>query len=196
MAITITNSIGQHNIPQKITQKQNIDLSCHTGSCMAHLNCLPPRAASVNFWFFIAVPFGGGCWYKAKYGMRDAATQDRRWNERVKLWIFRKMETVATCSMTDGNGSYHGLAPSFFEEMTRCRRQNHCQRWPGNSNCPSEFRKISRVPSSFMSVCVYAIATVVLQLTATAVATHPHRRISKRWYVADVKTSLEMTRQP
>ena len=34
------------------------------------------------------------------------------------------METVATCSMTDGNGSYHGLAPSFFEEMTRCRRQN------------------------------------------------------------------------
>ena len=39
-----------------------------------------------------------------------------------------KMETVATCSTTDGNGSYHELAPSFFEEMTRCRRQKHCQR--------------------------------------------------------------------
>ena len=42
------------------------------------------------------------------------------------------METVATCSMTDGNGSYHGLAPSFFEEMTRCRRQKHCRRRPDN----------------------------------------------------------------
>ena len=34
-------------------------------SCMVHLNCFPPRAASVNFWFLIAVQFGGGCWYKA-----------------------------------------------------------------------------------------------------------------------------------
>ena len=23
------------------------------GSCMAHLNCLPPRAAGVNNWFFL-----------------------------------------------------------------------------------------------------------------------------------------------
>ena len=37
-----------------------------------------------------------------------------------------QMETVATCSTTDSNGSYHGLTPSFFEEMTRCRRQKHC----------------------------------------------------------------------
>ena len=35
------------------------------------------------------------------------------------------METVATCSTTDGNGSYHGLTPSFFEEMTRCRRKKN-----------------------------------------------------------------------
>ena len=62
MAINITNSRGQHKIPQRITQKQkHIDLSCHTGSCMGHLNCFPPRAAGVNFWFFIAVPFAGGC---------------------------------------------------------------------------------------------------------------------------------------
>ena len=32
------------------------------------------------------------------------------------------METVSTCFTTDGNGSYHGLAPWFFEEMTRFRR--------------------------------------------------------------------------
>ena len=51
------------------------------------------------------------------------------------------METVATCSMTDGNGSYHGLAPSFFEEMTRCQSQKHCRRRPDNPNGPSKFRK-------------------------------------------------------
>ena len=51
------------------TQTKHTDLSCHTGSCMAHLNCFPPRAAGVNFWFFIAVPFGGGCWYKVKCDM-------------------------------------------------------------------------------------------------------------------------------
>ena len=69
MAINITNSIGQHKIPQRITQKQNTLTFLATGSCMAHLNCCPRRAAGVNFWFFIAVPFGGGCWYKAKCEM-------------------------------------------------------------------------------------------------------------------------------
>ena len=54
--------------------------------------------------------------------MRDAVTQNRRRKERAKLWIFREMETVATCSTT--NGSCHGLALSFFNDMTRRRRQN------------------------------------------------------------------------
>ena len=43
--------------------------------------------------------------------------------------------------MTDGNGSYHGLAPSFFEEMTCYRRQKHCRRRPDNPNGPSKFSK-------------------------------------------------------
>ena len=60
---------------------------------------------------------------------------------RAKLWIFRGMEMMATCFMTDGNGSDHGLAPSFFEEMTRCRRQKHCQRRSDNPNGPSKFGK-------------------------------------------------------
>ena len=91
MAINITNSIGQHKIPQRITETKHTYLSCHTGSCMAHLNCFPTRAAGVNFWFFIAVPSGSGCWYKAKCGMWDAATQDRLRNKRAKLWIFREI---------------------------------------------------------------------------------------------------------
>ena len=52
-----------------------------------------------------------------------------------------EMETVATCSTADGNGSYHGLAPSFFAEMARFRRQNHCRRRPDNPNGLLKFRK-------------------------------------------------------
>ena len=67
--------------------------------------------------------------------------QNRQRNEHAKLWIFRKIGMVATCSTTDGNGSCHGLAPSFFEEMTRCRRQKHRRQWPGNHIGPSKFGK-------------------------------------------------------
>ena len=150
---------------------------------MAHLNCFLPRATGVNFCFFIAVPPGGGCWYKAKWKMWDAATQNRRRNDRAKLWIFRKIakcrwwrfskrwhvadvknitgNNQATlmvdrhsaniaysfwfyvclrlqdrdcCSVADGNGSYYGLGPSFFEEMTCCRHHKLHWRWPGNHN--------------------------------------------------------------
>ena len=54
-----------------------------------------------------------------------------------------EMETVATCSMTVGNGSYHGLAPSFFEEMTRFRRQKHCQRRPDTLRVHRNFANIA-----------------------------------------------------
>ena len=53
MTINITNRIGKHKIPQTITETKHTDLSYHTGSCMAHLNCLPPRAAGVSYWFFL-----------------------------------------------------------------------------------------------------------------------------------------------
>ena len=86
-------------------------------------------------------PSGGGCWYKAKCEMLLCKIDGK--NERAKLWIFREMETVATCSTTDGNGSYHGLVPSFFEEMIRFRRQKHRRRRPDNPNGPSKFRKYS-----------------------------------------------------
>ena len=109
MTINITNRIGQHKIPQRITQKQNT-LTFLTTRVRAWP--VPHSAADVNDWFFYLVV---GVGIKQK---QDAATQDIQRNERAKLWIFRtncEMETVATCSTTDGNGSYHGLAPSFFE---------------------------------------------------------------------------------
>ena len=106
MTINTTNSIGQHKIPQRITQKQNTDLSCHTGSCMAHLNCLPPRAADVNFWFFVAVPFGGGCWYKAKCKMllrkidREMNVQNCGFFAKWRWWR-RALSLTATAVITD-----------------------------------------------------------------------------------------------
>ena len=138
---------------------------------MAHLNCLPPRAAGVNYWFFLLAHLVVAVGINK---IRDDATQDRWRNERAKLWIFREMETVATCSTTDGNGSYHGLVPSFFEEMTRCRRQKHCRRRPDNPNGRSKFRKYR------VHLPLLHLFTSARSLMAAAVATHPHRRIWKR----------------
>ena len=53
MTNNITNRIGHHKIPQRITEKKHTDLSYHTSLCMARLNFLHPRAAGVNYWFFL-----------------------------------------------------------------------------------------------------------------------------------------------
>ena len=119
-------------------------------------------------------PSCGGCWYKAKCEMRDFATQDRRRNECAKWWI--------------------------FHEIAKWRRWRHAPRLMATAvimNSRHRFSKraigipqISRVPSTFTSVYVCAIATVVPRLTAAAVAMHPHRRILKRLHVADVKNLI------
>ena len=129
---------------------------------MAHLNCLPPRAAGVNYWFFLLAHLVVGVGIKQ--------------NEKCEM-LLRKIDgerNVQNC------GIYHELVPSFFEEMTRCRRQKHCRRRLDNPNGPSKFRKyrvffpLLRMFTSARSV------TVVPRLTAAAVATHTHRHISKR----------------
>ena len=131
------------NTTKNNAETKHTDISYHTGSCMAHLNCLPPRAAVVNYWCFLLA-----------YLMVDVGIKQ---NAKCKILLCKidgemnvqncgfprnyEMETVATCSMTDGNGSYHGLAPSFFKEMTHSRRQKHCRPQPDNPNGPSKFRK-------------------------------------------------------
>ena len=140
--------------------------------------------------------------------MRDAATQDRRRNERAKLRIFReivkwrrwrhaswltatavirdlrhrfskrwhvadvkniagddqttlmvhrnsaniactfriyvclRLRECDCCSTADGSGSSHAPAPSYFEEMSRCRHQKLHWRWPGNPNGRLKFRNL------------------------------------------------------
>ena len=66
------------------------------------------------------------------------------------------------------------------------RRNEHAKRW---IFCEMEtVAKCSTTEgSTFTSVYVCAIAFVVPQLTATAVATHPRHHISERWHVADIK---------
>ena len=58
-----------------------------------------------------------------------------------------EMETVATCSTTDGNGSYHRSTPSFFEEMTRFRHQKHCC---DNQTTPTVHRNSANIACTFL----------------------------------------------
>ena len=157
---------------------------------MAHLNSLPPRAAGVNFWFFIAVPFDGGCWYKAKCEMLLRKTDGEMNMQNCE------MVTVATCFMTDGNGSYHGLAPLFFEELTRCRRQNHCRRRPGNPNGPSLFRKY-RVYLPLLCLFTSTRTRLLFRGWRQRQLPRTHTIVFRRddTLLTSI-TSLEMTRQP
>ena len=53
MTINITNRTGAQNTTKNNTETKHTHLSYHTDSCMAHLNCLPLKAASINYWFFL-----------------------------------------------------------------------------------------------------------------------------------------------
>ena len=162
---------------------------------MAHLNCLPPRAAGVNYWFFLLAHLvvGVGIKQNAKCEMLLRKIDGEMNVQNGEFSAKLRMKTVATCSTTDGNGSYHGLSPSFFEEMTRCRRQNIA----GDDQTTlmvHQFRKyrvflpLLRLFTSVRSLLLFR------SFMAAAGATHPHRHISNRLHVADVKTWLEMTR--
>ena len=141
-------------------------------------------------------PSGGGFWYKAKCEMWDVATQDRRRNEHAKLWIVCEIakwrrwrhapRLTATAVITD---SRHRFSKRWHvadvkniagdDQTTLILHRNYA-----NIVCPFRFY-----------VCLHLHDRNCCS-TAAAVATHSHRRISKRWHVVDVKTWLEMTRQP
>ena len=128
------NRIEQHKLESYHTQVQ------HTNK--THWPFFPPRVAGVHFCFFFAVPSDGGCWYYVKCEMvlckidgemimQNCGYFAKLWNEDSGDW----------CSMADGSGSCSELAPSFFEEMIRCRHQEHRRRWPGNPNGRLKFCK-------------------------------------------------------
>ena len=110
---------------------------------MAHLNCLPPRAAGVSYWFFLLAHLVVGVGYKAKCEMLDAATQNRRRNERAKWWFFAKLRNGDDGDMLHDWRQWQlsWTRAIVFEEMTRCRLQKHCRRRTDNPNGPSKFCK-------------------------------------------------------
>ena len=60
----------------------------------------------------------------------------------VRFYVCLRLRNRDCCSAADGSGSYHAPAPSYFEEMTRCRRQKFHWRWPSNANGRSKFRNL------------------------------------------------------
>ena len=51
-----------------------------------------------------------------------------------RIYVCLRLCDHDCCSVADGNGSCYAPAPSYFEEMPRCRRQRFHWRWPGNPN--------------------------------------------------------------
>ena len=58
-----------------------------------------------------------------------------------RLYVCLRLCDRYCCSAADG-GSCHAPAPSYFEEITRCRRKKLDWRWPGNPNGRSIFRNL------------------------------------------------------
>ena len=112
---------------------------------MAHLNSLPPRAAGVNYWFFLLARLvvGVGKKQNAKREMlhckidgeknvqsggisaklQNGDSGDMLHDSRLRFYVSLRLCDRDCCSTADGNSSCHAPAPSYFEEMTRCRHQ-------------------------------------------------------------------------
>ena len=110
--------------------------------------------------------------------MRDAATQDRRQNEHAKLRIFREIAKwrrwwhapwlTATAVITD---SRHRFSKNWHVADVK--------NIAGDDQTTLMVHRNSANIACTFRIYVCAIATVVPRLTVAAVATHPHRRISK-----------------
>ena len=92
--------------------------------------------------------------------MRDAATQNRRRNERAKRWTFRDIVKwrrwrhvprltasllrlfTSTRSLLLFRSRRQRQLPRTRAEMTRCRHQKLHWRWPGNPNGRSKLRNL------------------------------------------------------
>ena len=122
--------------------------------------------------------------------MRDAATQDRRRNERAKLWIFRKIakwrrwrHAPRLTAMTVITDSWHRFSKRWHVADVKIIAGDDQTTL---TNGPSKFRQY-RAYLPLLRLFTSAGSRLVPRLTAAAVATHLHRRISKRWHVVNVK---------
>ena len=59
-----------------------------------------------------------------------------------RIYVCLRLCDHDCCFAADGSGSCHAPAPSYFDEMTRCRRRKLHWRWPDNPNGRSKFRNL------------------------------------------------------
>ena len=107
---------------------------------MAHLNCFSARVAGVNFWFFIAVPFGGGCWYKAKCEMLLCKIDDEKNVQTCKFSAKLRNEDVG--DMLHDQRQLSLPRTVIFRRYDTSPTSKSRRRWPGNPNGRSKFRNL------------------------------------------------------
>ena len=162
---------------------------------MAHLNYFPPRVAGINFYFFLAVSSGGGCCYYAKCAMvlrkidGKINIQNCGYSEKLRNGYGGNI-----CFTADDNGSCHGLAPSFFEEMIRCRRKKYhwrwCFWWLGNPNGISKFCKYRvqhRISFNFMFNRSWLMLRGWWRLLKITQTSHSRLQKHRRWWPGNPK---------
>ena len=59
-----------------------------------------------------------------------------------RIYVCLRLYDRDCCYAADGSSSCHAPAPSYFEEMTRCRRKKIHWRCPGNPNGRSKFSNL------------------------------------------------------
>ena len=108
------------------------------------------------------------CWCQKHHrrwpGNPNGQSKFHKYCAYLPIWRLTHLLYRHWCFTAGSNGSYHRLAPSFFKEMTRCRRQKHCQRWPGNHNGQSKFHNYR----TYLQWYVYKITTDTPRLTAAS----------------------------
>ena len=102
------------------------------GSCMAHLNCIPLRAAAVNFWFFIAVPFGGGCWHKAKCEMLLHKIDSEKNVQNCGFSVKLRNEDGGNMLHDQRQRQLSRTPTVIFRRYDKSSMSKSCRRWPGN----------------------------------------------------------------
>ena len=80
------------------------------------------------------------------------------------------------CSVADGSDSCNAPAPSYFEEMTRCRRQILQWIWPGNPNGRSNIRNLG--------LCTFTRSQLTLR-----------RRLRGWWRLPEITQTARCRRQ-
>ena len=153
---------------------------------MAHLNCLPSRAVGINDWFFlrahlvvgVGIKQNGKCEMLLRKIDGEMNVQNCEFSAKLRRWRHAP-RLIATAVITD---SRH----RFQRDDTLLMSKNIA----GDDQTALMVHR-----NSTNIVCIFRIY-VCLRLCdrdcysaadGSGSATHPHRRISKRWHVADIK---------